>query len=173
MPGSIQNRVLTPLIAPKTKPRVRLPAHIFECLDWGEFGPKFDCLGYFRREGELFCAPKSLKTASGSKHPFQRFVDQVQDISTLEIDDIENIPELAYIAAQYRLIQFEAAVTNLQGNQLELKFPAHIRARLGWTKLSPNPIYPMCIGRILVLVSARWFERLDKDLPPFELEDLQ
>jgi len=153
----------------ETGSRVRLSTSLLEMLGWTTLENGFECLGIFRRDGEMICAPEGLKTQDGV-HPFQSVLDIIEAPQASTTFRLREVPRAATITAGARVIKFETSWVSPQKKQLNLKLGVTVMSRLGWSASSPCVVYTAPWGAILLIMSSnRYGEVRNEDFTGGEL----
>jgi hypothetical protein len=142
-----------------SRSRIRLSAGTITALEWGTYAEDFDCLGLFRSQEELLCAPADAKCENG-EHPFADVLAIVESASPLtRISALGDIPPARNLIAPERLIRFTASWTTAGHSQLDLNLGVEVTGQLGWSRQpgSTHPIYVGTYGGIIVVMSERGF----------------
>jgi len=148
---------LTVISVPRDRYRVRIPGDLASTLGWPKAENGTDCLGIFRRHGELLCTAQALET-----------IDRAQALQGIEAlpepphgdtGSITEVPTAEELIQPFRVILFRAVWLKPPSNQLELQLSTANTERLGWTIATRAPIFAIAWSRYLLLMSeARYSE---------------
>lgn len=141
--------------------RIRLSANLLTPLAWTEFGDDFDCWAIFRYPGELLCAPKALTVDDGT-HPFAAALAAIELPPSGHVSPLHEVPPSRVLTAFQRVFSFQASWSSGAKKQLDLKLGVDNTALLGWSKGSGSRVYGIPWTRILVLLSQKRYEEVQK-----------
>jgi hypothetical protein len=130
--------------------RLILPAELAKTAGWAAVPKDFQCYGYFRSAGELLCAPAMAKAPNGD-HPFGEFIHTIATPGESRTLSINDLPDAATVAMQYRFRTFTASWVGTK--QVNLKLGSAYLSLLGWIAEDRPPIYPVALPQIICLYS--------------------
>lgn len=134
--------------------RIRLSAKAIEAWGVSSVSGSFQCIGVFREDGELICAPAAAKT-DADEHPFESVLhlDKLERPPALPATPINKLPTGFDLVAAARIIHFDAKWT---GKQLDLPMGKDVFDRLGCSKSDPFVYFDVWGGTIILLSEARY-----------------
>lgn len=144
-------------IPSKDRYRVRVPGELASTLGWPKSDGGTDCLGIFRRHGELLCIAQELE--SNEHIQTLRGIAESVESSQTHTGSIAEVPAAEELVLPFRVIKFRAVWLKSPSTQLELQLSILNTERLGWTSGSQASIFAISWSRYLLLTSeARYSE---------------